>query len=68
MFHIEQLNWVKQEEGKRKINGSLAAVKKGGRLHQCDFFFFLPVGARQLSNNPELKNYNNTRDVCVRAF
>lgn len=62
MFRIEQseMNWASREErkGKKKINGALAAVK--GTASRMGF----TSGAQQLPNNLELKNYNNTDEVC----
>lgn len=60
MFYIEQseMNWARLGGEKRKINGSLAAVK--GTASQMGF----ASGAQQLPNNLELKNYNNTDEVC----
>lgn len=60
MFHIEQseMNWARLEERQKKINGSLAAVK--GTASRMGF----ASGAQQLPNNLELKNYNNTDEVC----
>lgn len=43
---------------KRKINRSLAVVK--GTASRMGF----ASGAQQLPNNLELKNYNNTDEVC----
>jgi len=52
------MNWGEARREKRKINGSLAAVK--GTASRMGF----ASGAQQLPNNLELKNYNNTDEVC----
>jgi len=48
----------REREREEKINGSLAAVK--GTASRMGF----ASGAQQLPNNLELKNYNNTDEVC----